>query len=591
MKKLAILIILLTISNLFCSISPSKALLEGKKPSSYNELVSWYHNLEEKYPEYIEIFRANEIYGLGKIDGGYDLYYVRITNESNRFHKPEVLFIGSPHGDETVGAIGLYWTARWLMERIDSGDEWIEWLLNNREIYIEICHNPYGFDNHQRYDANEWDLNREADYNWQGYNSELWGSTNGKVLYNFINDHAIRVASDFHGGVRMILYPWASTHENVEAISPFSGKKYNYAPPDFYFYHTACLRAGEYMGNFGGKLDESNIGTIPSTIGYRAPGCLADWGYGGNVAENPSEDEFVNDEIFGNYYGCGIMWVTSEISKIKDPPEWQFGDEKNGYIAEVIRFVLHQTDLAQPYVRLIYPDNNSFASESIKVEWQIYGCLVVDETYIEYSFSEDFSNSIKGEIHNDYEGEYKGGTYWDGRIWEEEIKIPEDAEEIYIRVFAKVDSIYKNVVAPEIYGKKSFLRIVKERTDKNYTEILSTADGEEIIKGNIWWKSTLMHIRVGGIYKPKEGYLYIMGKEVMNLNSKKSVIIGKMDVIVKGNYDRVEFYVDNEIKFNDTSPPFEWKMEKLMGEHEIKAIMHYGEEHYDDEIVAWIFSL
>ncbi|HEC75780.1 MAG TPA: hypothetical protein ENI33_00780 [Thermoplasmatales archaeon] len=590
MKKIVVLLILFTILNLFSSVIPSKGLMEEKKPSSYSELVSWYRNLEKNYPQYIEIFKANEIYGFGKIDGGYDAYYVRITNESNGFHKPEVLFIGSPHGDETVGTIGLYWTVKWFMEKIDEGDKWIKWLVDNREIYIEVSHNPYGFDNRQRWDYNEWDLNREADYNWQGYNSELWGSVNGKLLYSFINDHAIRIATDFHGGTRMLLYPWASTHENIEAKSPFSGKKYDYAPPDFYFYHTTCLRVGEYMGDFGGKLEESNIGTIPSTIGYMAPGCLADWGYGGNVVKNPSEDEFVNDEIFGNYDGCGIMWVSPEMSRIKDPPEWQFGDEKNGYISEVIRFVLHQTDLAQPYIRWIYPENNSFASDSIKVEWQVYGCLAVDETYITYSFCKNFSNATKGEIHNDYEGEYRGGTYWDGKIWEEEIKIPENANEIYIQAFARVDGVYKEIVAPDVYGD-SFLRIVKERTDENYTEILSTADGEEIIKGNLWWKSPVMHIRIGGISKPKEGYLYVMGKEILNLKNKKTVIIGGMDVVVKGNYERVEFYVDNELKFNDTSPPFKWHIEKLIGKHEIKAVMYYSKEFYEDKIGAWIFSL
>ena len=69
------------------------------KPSSYVELVEWYQNLETIYPEYLEIFKANELYNTGTVTGGYDLYYVRITNESLGLHKPEVLFLGGPHGD------------------------------------------------------------------------------------------------------------------------------------------------------------------------------------------------------------------------------------------------------------------------------------------------------------------------------------------------------------------------------------------------------------------------------------------------------------------------------------------------------------
>ena len=52
---------------------------ERKKPSTYNELVQWYTNLEYEFPDFIELFKANEIYNLGEVDGGYDLFYVRIS--------------------------------------------------------------------------------------------------------------------------------------------------------------------------------------------------------------------------------------------------------------------------------------------------------------------------------------------------------------------------------------------------------------------------------------------------------------------------------------------------------------------------------
>ncbi len=85
------------------------------KPTNYTQLVSWYQDLEALYPGYIEVFKANELYGTGIATGGYDLYYVRITNETLGFHKPEVLFLGGPHGDETVGTVGMFWFTDWLM--------------------------------------------------------------------------------------------------------------------------------------------------------------------------------------------------------------------------------------------------------------------------------------------------------------------------------------------------------------------------------------------------------------------------------------------------------------------------------------------
>jgi len=573
----------------FLLLNISYAENEKKKPDSYEELVSWYKSLEEKYPNYVEIFKANELYGLGKATGGYDLYYVRITNESNGFLKPEVLFLGSPHGDETVGTIGLYWFTKWFLEKaVDEGDAWMKWLIDNREIYIEISHNPYGFDHRQRYDANDWDLNREADYDWRGVNSELWGSVNGKTLWKFINNHAIRVGADFHGGARMILYPWSSTHADAIAKSPISGKEYSYVPPDFNFYHVASLRLGDYMGDYGGDLNENNIGTIPTTVGYEAPGCIAAWAYGANVKLCPAEDEFVNDERFGNYDGCGILWISPEMSRVKDPSEWQFGDEEKGYIAEVIRFVLHQTDLAQPYIRWL-TKNNSFASGNVSVEWQVYGCLVVDETYIMYSFDGNpLENGIKGKLHDDYRGKYKGGTYWDGKVWKETIKIPENATDVYVVALARVDSVYGNVTLPSIYGKNPYLRIIKERTNESYVEILNTSDGVEVIKGRIWWASPILHIKVGGITKPKEGYLYIMGKEIMKLPSDKTIIIGSMNVEVKGTYDKVEFYIDNQLKFVDEEEPFEWEISKAIGKHEIEVKMFSDGNVYEDKLEAFL---
>jgi len=579
MKKL-----LATITIFILLANFSYGINNGVKPSSYNELVSWYKELEREYPNYIEVFKANEMYHTGKA-GKYDLYYVCITNESNGFHKPEVLSLGSPHGDETVGTIGLYYFTKWMMNNKDK--EWIKWILNNREIYIEISHNPYGFDHKQRWDENGWDLNREADYDWKGEQSELWGSMNGKTLWQFINHHAIRVGCDFHGGTRMILYPWSSTHRNVVAKSPFSGKEYKYVPPDFYFYHVATLRLGEYMGSYGGKLDEENIGPVASTINYEAPGCLAAWAYGANVLECPAEDEFVDDEENGNYDGCGILWISPEMSFVKDPPEWKFGNENSGYISEVIKLVMHQTDLAQPYIRWVH-ENNSFLKDG-KLRWQVYGCLVVDETYVLYSFNGDFKNGIKGKIHDDYKGMYRGGTYWDGKVWEEEIEIPENATDVYAIAFAKVDGIYKNVVAPYEYGNKSYLRIIKERCDPDYEEVLNTSDGMEIIKGHIWWQSSVIHLKIGGITQPEEGYLYIAGRKIAKIG--ETIIIGKMNVSVAGKFNRVEFYLDNELKYTDYSYPYTWEISPSIGKHVIKVKMYYEDRNLQDGINAFLFII
>ena len=491
------------------------------KPTNYAELVSWYEDLEDDHPDYLEVFKANELYGTGKATGGYDLYYVRITNESLGLHKPEVLFLGSPHGDEVVGGVGLYWFTDWLMRMAFTDEtneefskDYLQWIVDNREIYIEVLHNPYGYDHGpQRYDGNGWDLNREADMDGPGSpTGGIWGSVNGKTLYSFVNNHQIRVGCDFHAGVRMLLYPWGSTHSSVVGKSPISGYSYTYAPPDFYFFDVSSLRVGSYMGNYGGNLNENNIGTIPGTVGYVVNGGICPWAYGADVKKNPVEDPYVKDETFGNYPGAGILWLSPEMSTIKNVPESEFGNDTiHRYGAEVRRFVLHQTDLAQPYVRWVSDtvENNSVVDPetSVSLKWQVNGSLVVDHTYIQWGNDPDPINNPEHTTsdHDEHEGDYLGGTGWDdaesgttnGVTYDTNVylSIPGD---YYFVAKAQVDQVYADVLRPDVYGDNPYLRLVKERTNDSYYEVLEGTDGTEEIFGQTWWYSPIIHVTVTG---------------------------------------------------------------------------------------------
>jgi hypothetical protein len=491
------------------------------KPTSYTQLVSWYQTLESTYPKYLEVFKANELYGTGTVTGGYDLYYVRITNEALGLHKPEVLFLGGPHGDETVGTIGMYWFTDWLMRMAfteESSNEYskdyLKWILDNREIYFAISHNPYGFDyGPQRYDGNGWDLNREADLDGPGSpTGGVWGSVNGKTLRAFVDNHVIRLACDFHGGARCILYPWGSTHSNVIGTSPITGYNYDYAPPDFYFFDVSSLRLGNYIGDYGGNLDKYSIGTIPGTIGYSVKGGISPWGYGADVLKNPVEDPYVNDETWGNYPGAGILWLSPEMSNIKNPSESTFGnDTVHRYGAEVRRIILHQTDIAQPYLQwqpgsvknneLIQP------GETIPLIWQVNGSLVVDHTYLQWGTDSDPINNPEYTTidYDEYAGDYLGGTGWDnanngvtnGVKYIENITITTPGD-YYFVAKAQVDQVYADVLRPDIYGSNPYLRFIKERINDSYYEELDGTDGLEKIIGQDWWYSPIIHVMVKG---------------------------------------------------------------------------------------------
>ncbi|MCK5029952.1 MAG: PKD domain-containing protein [Thermoplasmatales archaeon] len=490
-------------------------------PSNYAELVGWYQELELNYPDYIEVFKANELYDTGTATGGYDLYYVRITNESLGLHKPEVLFLGGPHGNENVGTVGLYWFTDWLFRMAFTDEineefskDYLQWIIDNREIYIEVSHNPYGFDHGpQRYDGNGWDLNREADYDGPGSpTGGIWASVNGQTLREFIDNHLCRVGCDFHGGVRLLIYPWASTHASVSGTSPISGHSYSGAPPDFYYYDASSLRVGDFMGDYGGNLYYNNIGPIYDLISYPVYGGICPWAYGADVEKNPAEDQYVEDETFGNYPGSGILWLSPEMSTIYNVAEYAFGnDTVHRFGAEVRRYVLYETDLAQPYIRWQAGtvENNIVVEldTTVQFNWQVNGSLVVDHTYMQWGTEPDPVNNYDytTDDYDEHAGDYLGGTGWDGAmngqtngtIYSEEIFLDTPGE-YYFVAKTQVDQIYAEVLRPDIYGDTSYLRLVKERTDDTYYEMLKGSDGTEEIFGQTWWYNQILHVTVLG---------------------------------------------------------------------------------------------
>ena len=80
------------------------------------------------------------------------------------------------------------------------------------------------------------------------------------------------------------------------------------------------------------------------------------------------------------------------------------------------------------------------------------------------------------------------------------------------------------------------------------------------------------------IDKPRDGYLYINGREIIPLPGKITVVIGKISVVASiqcGLLDRVEFYIDNELKETKYQPPYEWIWNEFaMGYHQIKIVAY-----------------
>lgn len=81
-----------------------------------------------------------------------------------------------------------------------------------------------------------------------------------------------------------------------------------------------------------------------------------------------------------------------------------------------------------------------------------------------------------------------------------------------------------------------------------------------------------------GIEKPKEGYLYIFDREIIPLPI--TIIIGKITIKVDAvdetsGIDRVEVYIDDELKETLEETPYEWKWdETVFFKHTIKVVAY-----------------
>ena len=97
------------------------------------------------------------------------------------------------------------------------------------------------------------------------------------------------------------------------------------------------------------------------------------------------------------------------------------------------------------------------------------------------------------------------------------------------------------------------------------------------------------------IRKPKEKYLYIFDREVMPFFN--TIIIGKVTIEVdagdEDGIERVEFYVDDVLKYTDYDEPYSWLWNEFsFGKYEIKAVAYDMEGNKaEDKINVIIFNL
>jgi len=125
-------------------------------------------------------------------------------------NEAEIMFDGGIHGNEVGGSQNMIYFARDLCLAYGT-DPYITNLVNNREIWIYYCVNPYGRDYMIRENSNNVDLNRDYGYSWGsgGSSPGPFSQPESRALRDCQYSNQFVVYTNYHSGDEVISYPWS----------------------------------------------------------------------------------------------------------------------------------------------------------------------------------------------------------------------------------------------------------------------------------------------------------------------------------------------------------------------------------------------
>ena len=142
---------------------------------------------------------------------GRDLWGLVISADvNNSAAEPEVRLSSNIHGDEPPGMVMLWNLAHYLTENYgQAGYEDVTDLVNTTEITIMPMHNPDGYVNNTRYNANGVDLNRN--FPEPAGTDPVLETENVQFRNVALNNHFV-ISMNGHSGSTVVNYPWDYTY-------------------------------------------------------------------------------------------------------------------------------------------------------------------------------------------------------------------------------------------------------------------------------------------------------------------------------------------------------------------------------------------
>ena len=473
---------------------------------NYTTLVSDMQALNSTYPNTFELYTAQALFGLPNVSYGsenYKTWIIRITNESTGFNKPEVLFIGGHHGDETVSVEAAYYYAELLCTKYAT-DPWIKYLVDNREIYIMPCINPYGWVHLQRYDENGVDMNRDYPYDYSG--SAPLSTIGARAVHELTKCHLFINTVSWHGGAEGIYYAWGCYAHNT---APYE------CPDDIAFYNE-----GKYMSQYGGSYTASGSNYYEygraNQMLYPCYGAYEDYAYAASW-------DLANENASYPTNGCRSLTHCIEISNTKNPAESTLGGRadvftpggaEDGYVPKNIRIALLLTDIAEPYINITDSiPQGALPEQIVTFKWEVMGALNATETNIQWG-----NNSNPISFYTNITSNLSGGTGWQNIEYSQDIKMPSQPGDYYFVIRAKVDNNTLMQSAPDPANTKPQSLYVNMRTNASW----NITNYENSMQGKVNWYSQIIHIKVDYTFQVIEGDLVKINATISNVNTNAS---------------------------------------------------------------------
>ncbi|KAF4318659.1 hypothetical protein BBO99_00006963 [Phytophthora kernoviae] len=418
------LLLLVSITAACIATASSFAAVTTYTDRSYGEIVDYLLELEDKYPEYAEVFSVQDKYNLPRPKElqctrsnktvPCDQYVIKITNETSLPdpQRPELIFSGEVHGNERVGPQAVVVLAELLLSHAarSDGNPWIQHLVNTRTVVIIPTANAHGYDRNSRRENNV-DPNRDFPYNLDN-DEECMVTMAARAINELWRDHLFQLGITFHSGTRCISYEWGGKNH------VFDSGKGMISPDD-----RGQQQLARIMSRFGGRFEEDDTYYPDATmtdIVYAVNGGMEDWGYAAsweNKYTTPEPIGVCNPTTYGGYPTAKTKYNNAthrafnmliETSDSKQPNATSLGDnttlsdkalsdylpddEAVGHVPRNVRLSLLYIDLVQPYLLWKKLPSKVTAGKTMIFAWEVAGSITVDSTQLKIWTEDDASD-------------------------------------------------------------------------------------------------------------------------------------------------------------------------------------------------------